>query len=320
MKKIFYTGIIITAVMLLLPLSVIKDSENILSVSAVQNIPKETVTPAENFKVCFSEDGKVHEMSAQDYIFGVVAAEMPALYETEALKAQAVAAYTFACCRKQENKEKSYDITTDPNCDQSYITKEKAREKWGSKADEYEKKIKNAVKEVSDLMIIYKGEPIVAVYHAVSSGKTESCADIWGNDLPYLVSVSSEGDKLADNYISQTSFTTAELQKKLSEEIDLTGEPENYFSNFKRTKAGTVKELLLCGKTYTGSRIRSLLGLRSSNFEIKFGNGKFTFTAYGYGHGVGMSQNGANYMAKQGSSFKEILTHYYNDCKVEKIS
>ena len=168
-------------------------------------------------------------------------------------------------------------------------------------------------------MITYESKPITAVYHAISSGKTEDAKDIWGTEYPYLKPVSSEGDKLSKDYISEASFSVEELKSKLSSDAEFSSSPANFFGKISRTDSGVVKEIEVCGKALKGARIRTLLDLRSSNFEVKYEAEKFVFTVYGYGHGVGMSQNGANYMAKQGSDFKEILCHYYKDCKVEKV-
>jgi len=320
MRKILFVTFIISTFMLLLPLGAVNNSSKTISATTVKTDEiKTSKTQSTSFKVYDSSSNNITEMDTKDYIFGVVAAEMPALYETEALKAQAVAAYTFACCRKAENAQKDYDITTDHTTDQSFITEEQARERWGDKADEYIKKIKSAVEDTADLMITYNGKPITAVYHAISSGKTENSKDIWNYELDYLRSVSSEGDKLAPNYMSEAVFTADELKEKLADTAELSGEPTNYFGSCSRTEAGTVKKILVCQKEITGSKLRELLELRSSNFTVNYKDEKFTFTVYGYGHGVGMSQNGANYMAKQGCNFEEILTHYYTGCKVEKV-
>ncbi len=320
MKKIMYAVFFLCAVMLLSPLSVLDFNSNLLSATAVKKDElKSTAISSTSFKICNSENGQITEMSAEDYIFGVVAAEMPALYEKEALKAQAIAAYTFACTRKAENAEKDYDITTDPSSDQSFITEKEAREKWGEKAEEYIKKIRSAVEETKNYMITYNKKPIIAVYHAISSGKTESAKDVWDADLEYLTAVESEGDKLATNYKSQSTYTEAELKAALADAVELSGNPAEFFGNITRTASGGVKTLTVCKKELSGTRLRTLLNLRSSNFTVNYADNKFTFTVLGYGHGVGMSQNGADYMAKQGSDFKEILTHYYKGCKVEKI-
>lgn len=321
MRKILCSGIIILSVMLILPLTVIKKPQRTVTAStAAEKIPVAKKAVADKFLVCNTEDGSVTEMPAKDYIFGVVAAEMPALYETEALKAQAVAAYTYACFRRAENSDKSYDITTDHTTDQSFITKEKAAEKWGDNANEYCEKIENAIREVENQMITYKGKPILSVFHSLSGGKTENSADIWGKDLPYLRAVSSPYDKLSPGYISTVTVSESDFKSTLSEECDFSGAPQDYIKNTECTKSGTVKNLSICGSEIKGAKIRSLFSLRSANFKVEYKENNFNFTVYGYGHGVGMSQYGADYMAKQGSDYKEILKHYYTDCKIEKIS
>lgn len=323
MKKILLSAFIILSVMLTLPLAVIKKSSAALTAAPADtgstDIPTAEKAVSEIFRICDTETGETTDIKAEDYIFGVLAAEMPALYETEALKAQAVAAYTFACRKKAENKDKSYDITNDHTIDQSFISEEKAVERWGERAEEYRKKLKEVIKQTENYMITYDGKPITAVYHAISSGKTESSENVWGTALPYLKSVASPEDKLSPDYISKLTVSEKELSDKLSDECDIKGDAENYFKAIKRTESGTVKTVAVCGSEIKGARIRDIFGLRSSNFEIEYSDGSFVFTVYGYGHGVGMSQYGANYMAKQGSDFKEILTHYYSDCKVEKI-
>lgn len=324
MKKTVGIAFLITIAMLLIPLSVINNGSSISASTSAENIPAKLPSAkeaaSEVFRVCDAATGKVTEMDAEEYIFGVVAAEMPALYEEEALKAQAVAAYTYACCRRAENSHKSYDITTDHTTDQSFITEKAAREKWGDNADTYVNKIKKAVEDTSGYMITCNGKPITAVYHAISSGKTEDCKNVWGRELSYLKPVVSEGDRLSPDYIEETTFTIEQIKEKLAEEVELSSDAASFFGECSRTESGTVTKIKVCSESLTGARLRSLLDLRSTNFEVKYTENSFVFTTYGYGHGVGMSQYGANYMAKQGSDFKEILTHYYTGCKVEKIS
>ena len=318
MKKIFSFSAFWAAIMLLFPLSVFEMKGDKVAATS-DNLPvlSEEVVREESFKVLI--DGKITELSADEYICGVVAAEMPALYHEEALKAQAVAAYTFACKRKSENKDKDYDITADHTVDQSYISREELTTKWGDKADEYMGKIESAVNQTKNLLITYNGKPITAVYHAVSSGLTEDCKNVWGKEIAYLKPVVSEGDKLCANYISKASFTAEELKSKLKNTVELSGEPSNYLGKSKSTKSGTVTEITVCNKPISGFTLQKLLDLKSANFKVTFADDKFTFTVYGYGHGVGMSQNGANYMAKQGCDFKEILSHYYKGCEIEGI-
>lgn len=321
MKKIIGCAFLVLASMLVLPLGVMKESESAFAPAMALGVIDENNTyPSKSFRVLDYETNTVTEMSANDYVFGVLAAEMPALYDKEALKAQAVAAYTFACYRQRENADKDYDITTDFTLDQSFISEEKAREKWGDKADEYCTKLKNAVEETENNAVTYDGKPILAVYHAISSGVTEDCKNVWGGDYPYLRAVASPCDTLAPEYISKAVFSLDEINNKLSERCKPSGEPSDYFKNIERTPSNTVTSIEVCGTALSGAEIRSVFSLRSSNFEVSYKEGSFTFTVYGYGHGVGMSQYGADYMAKQGSDFKEILLHYYSGCRIEKLT
>lgn len=271
---------------------------------------------SETVRVLRSETGKIEEMSVEDYLFSVVAAEMPALYEVEALKAQTVAAYTYAMC-KASKENKGYDISDDSSVDQAFVTREKAREKWGSNADTYEEKIRSAVKSVLYEKITYNSSLILAAYHAISSGKTENAADIWGGNYSYLVSVESEGDKLSPNYLSTVALTEAELKEKLKDIVTLDGDAAAWFGDIGKSDSGSVLTAVVGGKAVSGSDIRSALSLRSANFDVAYSDGTFTFTVRGYGHGIGMSQYGAHYMAMQGKTYKEILLHYYPGCKIE---
>ncbi len=314
MKKIIAFSLVMLVFLLLLPLTVIGQPQK----TADTSIKLPNVSPVKTFKILRSETNVVEDITYADYIFGVVAAEMPALYEIEALKAQAVAAHTFALHRKATNSDKEYDITDDFTLDQAFITEGAAREKWGENADEYIKKIKTAVSDTQNLALTYNGEIALAAYHAISFGKTEDCKNVWGGSRPYLTSVISIGDKLSPNFISTKTVSVAEF-KALFPTLNLTDNPKDYFKDIQKTDAGTVKTLNVCDHQISGSEIRKALDLRSACFDVSQKDNTFTFTVYGYGHGVGMSQNGANYMAQQGADYKEILYHYYKGCKIEEI-
>ena len=248
------------AVLLLLPLTALNKTEtqNLTSTQASAKLPQPSKSAT--FKVLISETNQVEEMSAKDYLFGVIAGEMPALYEEEALKAQAVCAYTFALWRQKANNDKPYDITDNFKTDQCYISREAALKKWGSNAEEYAKKIEKIINETENQMLTYNGEIILSVYHAVSGGSTESSKNVWGKDYPYLQSVDSVGDKLAKNYISEVTVDTAKLKTLLGAN-EINGNP---FADFTRTTAGTVKTVKACGKEYKGSEIREMFDLKSS--------------------------------------------------------
>ncbi len=318
MKTVYITTMMITAVlMLIFPLSA-KNTVNSLPVSATPVINQsQKDDSSQQVRVKITATGEITSFSTQDYIFGVVAAEMPALYETEALKAQTVAAYTYYLLQKESNSDKDYDITDDYTVDQAFITPEAAVQKWGSGAEEYEAKIRSAVKEVLYKKVTYNGELASTVYHAISFGVTEMASEVWGGEYPYLISVDSSWDKLHDNYLATVTLTAQELKSKLSSVAELKSETENCIGNIICTKAGGVKSLDISGKTVSGNEIRAALELRSANFTVEFKDEKYTFTTKGYGHAIGMSQYGAHYMAMQGKTYNEILLHYYPGCKVE---
>ena len=319
MKKIYMVSIFILALsMLFLPLAAggIGGTEGeqlpAMGDAFLSPLPDNT----EIIRVYRSQTGKIEEMSVKDYLFCVVAAEMPALYETEALKAQTVAAYTYAMC-KAAASENDYDITDDSSVDQAFITVEEARARWGESADTYEGKIRSAVESVLYEKITYESKLILAAYHAISSGRTENAAEIWGGNYSYLTAVESTGDKLSPNYLSTVTFTASDLKEKLSGYIDLQGNGDGWIGEIKRTQSGSVITAVINGNAISGDKIRKALELRSANFDIAFADGTFTFTVRGYGHGIGMSQYGAHYMAMQGKTYKEILLHYYPGCAVE---
>ena len=320
MKKMMCITAIITAFMLLMPLAVLGQAEPTERESLETLAPiKEDKKEKDVFRVFNKESGEITEMAAEDYIFGVVAAEMPALYEVEALKAQAVAAYTYACYKRQSNEKADYDITTDFSTDQSFKTSEKANEDWGENAEEYTEKIKSAVESVIGECIMYEKRPILAVYHAVSCGQTYSAKDVWGKDIEYLKSVPSKGDKLASNYTAVVEFTETELEKKLESLVDNKKEDTALLGKLEAKNNGLVENVKLYGKAVEGSKIRTALNLPSTNFKFERQDGKYIFTCLGYGHGVGMSQKGADYMAKQGYTYKQILSHYYENTTVSNL-
>ena len=324
MKKIGIIALIIPLVMLLIPLYSLKTSgkDSIQTggslIGEIQYNKPPSGAKVETFRLLDHKTGKISEISADDYIFGVLAAEMPALYEEEALKAQAVAAYTFACYKKLSAKDRKYDISTDYTVDQAYKTEEDARKGWGDNADKYVEKLKNVVKETRGIVVTYKGDIALTAYHSLSSGRTESAKDVWGKEVPYLVPVECAGDMIADNYLKKFEFSTQEFSEKLKSLCDFSGEPQSWIGKSKCTDSGSVIEIDICKKSLAGSKVRQALELPSCCFDISLSNDTFIVTTRGYGHGVGMSQNGANVLAKQGSNYEEILTWFYSNCTLEK--
>lgn len=304
--------------MLFLPLISI-GGKQIEDLPETQNITDtEKDKKEQNIIVLNSETGQNMNMKMSDYIFGVVAAEMPAEYCEEALKAQAVAAYTYALYKIKENADKPYDITDSFATDQHYIDEQETQKKWGEKAAKNSEKIKNAVKSVEGEYISYSGEPILALYHAISGGKTENILDVFSVELPYLVSCDSIGDLLDAEYQSSVVLTPEQFSTILKDKVTLSGEAKDWVGQIQHRDNGYVKSVNVCGKEFKGTEIRSIFSLRSANFDLSYDGVSFNFNVRGYGHGVGMSQTGAEYMAKQGGTYKEILMWYYKNCEISK--
>lgn len=266
-------------------------------------------------------------MDLETYVAGVTAAEMPASFPEEALKAQAIAARTFAQSRRicgGDDVHPDADVCDDYTHCAAYLDLEtQAEEQWGSEAEEWKQKIEEAVRQTSGQIVTYGGEPITAVFHAACGSETESAADVWGADVPYLVSVDSTGDDACPDYTSSVTFGAEEFRQimlRKYEDINLTGMPETWFTDFTRTDAGNVLRCTVGGVHAKGTTLRSLLGLRSTNFTVSTTETSITFETTGYGHAVGMSQYGAKAMAEQGSTCNEILTHYYTGTEISEIT
>lgn len=266
---------------------------------------------------------EVVEMDLGTYLVGVVRAEMPASFEPEALKAQAAAARTYTLYQLLTGGKHgdAADVCTDSTCCQAYLSEEQARSNWGEQADEYEQKIEDAVTATDGEVILYGGVPILAVFHSSSAGLTRAAGEVWLNDLPYLQAVDSpETEETVPNYYSRVEFTAEAFREKFlaaHPEADLSGAVSGWLRDAAADSAGSVDTLSVGGVTVKGAELRTILGLRSACFEWEAQDGGLVFYVTGYGHGVGMSQYGANQMAKDGADYREILTHYYTGVTVE---
>ncbi len=267
--------------------------------------------------------GNISRVNMREYITGCVAAEMNALSHSEALRAQAVASYTYAkrMLEKNKNGDNSLyggaDITDSPDTHQGYINKAARKEKWGSSFDEYEKKVTAAVNSVFGSYMTYKGETVLAVYHSISAGATQSAENLWGTEIPYLISAESQGDRLSPDYISKSVFGEKEF-KKLARGcgVKLTGDASEWVDGIEMNDDGYASTVVLCGSEVAATKFREAFSLRSPCFGIEYSDGSFTVTCKGHGHGAGMSQYGADYMARQGCSWREILLHYYSGVEI----
>ncbi len=285
----------------------------------VENTKKaDSDTPEESVITVFLSDTKKNlTVSEFEYVCGSVAAEMPLMYHEEALKAQAIACYTNSL-RLKNSKDKSTlngaDISDNPATHQGYLTREERKEKWGEDYQKYESKLETIVKEVEGEFLTYDDEYCLCAFSAICTGTTESAENVWGEKIPYLVSVKSSGDTLSPQYSSTNTFTKSQfisIMKDLGVSINSKTNLKDTIGKSKTSKAGTVLKIEINKKSLTGEQIRSAFSLRSSAFKITATENEVTFKVSGYGHGVGMSQYGADYMARQGSTYDEILKHYY---------
>ena len=268
-------------------------------------------------------DGAVVETNLADYLYSVVAAEMPAAFELEALKAQAVAARTYTVNKLAviSLAHPHTDMCSDITCCQAYITPEQARSNWGEHADFYEEKIRSAVAGTDGLVALYEGKAIDAVFHSSSSGSTLDAVSVWGGDVPYLKSVSSPEGIEVPGWEQENVFTREEARQRTTArypEAVLPDAMADWFTNWNRFPNGTVDHVTLGGVTLRGTQVRSLFGLRSAAFTVETGDA-LRFSVRGYGHGVGMSQYGANAMAKNGADFAAIIRWYYTGVDVDYL-
>jgi len=256
---------------------------------------------------------KIEVVPLEEYVIGVVAGEMPASFNIEALKAQSVAARSYIMYKIIHNKGKEYDVV-DTVLNQVYMDDTELKDRWGNDYQVNKEKIVNAVKNTAYQYITYNGKVADALFFSTSSGYTENSEDVFVSKVHYLQSVKSEWDEISPVYSEQKEYTYDDFCKKL--QISVTNKIE--IKIIEQTKAGKIKKLKINNKTFTGSDFVNLLDLRSSNFTIKLED-KVIITTKGYGHGVGMSQYGAEGMARAGYKYDEILKYYYTDIKIEKI-
>lgn len=265
--------------------------------------------------------GEVRELPLEEYLLGVLAAEMPAGFPEEALKAQAVAARTYTLYKMElyENGEdtthQGADLCDDPgHCEAFADLTTQAAALWGESAPIYRQRLQTAVEQTDGMILVYEEEPIAAVFCAAATEKTESAKDVWGSDLPYLVSVESPGGRDCSRYAGTVTVTQADFAAAVRErfpEADFTQAPNTWFRDSHRSEAGSVLDVLVGGVRLSGSQVRQIAGLNSANFTVKVQGSDLVFSTVGYGHGVGLSQYGARYLALEGQTYDQILSHYY---------
>ncbi len=277
-------------------------------------------------KLLHKKTNEVEEVALDEYLCHVVSAEMPADFELEALKAQAVVARTYTIYKVENKKHDNADICDDSTCCQAWISKEDRLARWEENVRESNwKRIEQCVNETKGKIITYENQPINAFFHSNSGGTTELPVNVWGggSDLPYLQVVETAGEEGYSQYASEIELSNDELISKLKEkyadiQIDFGNNEEIKIIEY--TDSNRVKTVKFGNHEISGVEARSIFGLKSTNFEIIKENDKIKFSVKGYGHGVGMSQTGADTMAKQGSNYEEIVHHFYVGVEIKEIN
>lgn len=270
------------------------------------------------------QNKKIETIPLETYITGVVAAEMPAEFELEALKAQAMAARTYVIKRLLEKRftdvPKGAHVT-DTVKHQVYLDLEQLKDRWG---DQYEwklKKIRQAVEETAGIVLTYQGQPIDATFFSTSNGFTENASEYWEKQIPYLKSVASPWDIESPRFEEQVTMSIGELQEKLGVRLAAQAISQgSWYQVLEKTTGNRIGRVRIGDKEFSGREFREKLGLNSSSFSLRIANGQVIITTRGYGHGVGMSQWGANGMAKKGNSAEQIVKYFYQGISLQRYS
>ncbi len=269
------------------------------------------------YRIYDRANGQIFECSESDYLVAALMSELPVGTEPEAMKAQAVATRTYARFVKAQRESEGgtgADFSVDTSTHTGYMTEERGAVFYGGDYSDQLAAVTAAVDATRGIILTYDGEPIAACYHAISPGMTENSENVFSEPLPYLVAVDSSLDESADGFSSEVRVSADDMRsivKRLYPEADVSGAPSGWLGASAVTPSGTVTQLVICGKSFSGQELREAFSLRSAAFTVSYSDGEFIFSVKGYGHGVGMSQNGANELAKQGLGFVDILSRYY---------
>lgn len=319
MKLYLILTSIVCLILLLFPLGcvTIKNQYTDNTKSTETTVYQSSKNKDESVSVFVVSADKTVDLKVYDYLVGAVAAEMPASFQSEALKAQAVACYSYMMWLKNNSDNAEYDITSDPSVHQGYLTEDEMKEKWGDKYEFYHKKISDAVSAVQGQYLTYEGEAILALFHAISPGTTQESSDVWESPLPYIKSKPAPGDSLSPDFDCVVTVPCRKIREifEISDDV----KDSELVDIFSLSDSSFIKEIALGNKSVSAGDLASELGLNSPYFTAEYKEENYIFKVKGKGHGLGMSQYSADYMARQGSSYEEILTHFYSGVKLRHI-
>lgn len=333
MKKILKYVLIFIFIIIVLPNLCTKKrkKQNVQTSETTEEEKQETekydYSKYKTIKLYHAKTSQTEELSLDDYLYGVVSSEMPASFEKEALKAQAIVArtYTIYQITKSKGKHGDADICDDYKCCQAWISKEDRLAKWSeNEAEANWNKIVEAVDSTQGKIITYNGSPIDAFFHSNSGGITETASNVWGGDnFPYLQSVQTSGEDGYTQYSSEVEFSQSEFIDKIKTkhpDFEIDFNDNSCVQILEYTESGRIRTIKFGNIQIAGTEARTLLGLKSTNFSFEIVDGKIKFKVLGYGHGVGMSQTGADSMAKAGSSAEEIIKHFYSGVEIRFVN
>lgn len=315
MKEILKAAAVWAAIICIIPAAAgMKAGQETLATTAASDREEKTLRLETDMLSVTGKSGEEWEISIEEYTVYALLAQIPEPLSKEAMKAQAAAARTYAVRRIMSGE----GITFDPEKSQIYLTEEEAREMYGAEYEAALESARQAAEETRGQVIVYKGSPIIAAFHTSSAGMTESAENVWGKEEPYLSAVPSEGDIYSPYYGRERAFTYAEISARISAEYSDSVPFEEIETDI--TPSGTVTAVTLCGVTVSGSRLAEILSLDSAAFTVRTEDGQVIFTVNGCGHLAGMSIYGAEYMARNGSDYKEILSHYYIGTELASVT
>lgn len=313
-----FTVILVPTIIVMIPSAPFSETKiDVMEVStATERNESQIELSSLNVLVKRSETDEVENIPLEKYVASVVASEMPATFEIEALKAQAVAARTYIVNHMiHQQNDKKDAVISDTTEHQVYKNENELKAGWGKDFHWKMEKITSAVLATEGEIITYNAQPITPTFFSMSNGYTEDAENYWGTALPYLKSVESKWEENNPQFTEQKIFTIDEVSRKLEIPLEVGTIP----IKIKRTASNRIEKLIVDGTTFTGREIREKLALRSNDFTIKQQHDHLIFTTKGYGHGVGMSQYGANGMAEEGKDYREILSYYYQDIDINTI-
>ena len=325
MKKIILIIIVIVLIIFLIPILGTKKFKIINdTVQSSADNKNYDYKEYDTVKLLHTKTGEIEELQLDEYLLGVVSSEMPASFHEEALKAQAIVARTYTIYKIKHSKHENADICDDSNCCQAWISKEDRFEKWNIEDRESNwEKIEKAVNDTKGKIITYNGEPINAFFHSNSGGVTDTAFSVWGGtNYPYLQAVATSGEDAYSQYNSEVILTKEEFISKMKEyhaDFNIDFESENSIQILNYTEGGRIDNIKIGNLELTGVEVRNIFSLKSAKFTIEIGEENIKFKVIGYGHGVGMSQTGADSIAKNGGNYEEIIKHFYTGVEISNI-